>query len=149
MLSIIPRTLCNSSFNITSCLARLQQTLSYAISDFPIQEHEVGRLLNKLIAEDGAGTWPPKVSYKEYWPTELHPYHDICMKMAPLVTTEDVSLDDDTNKERRSQYRTLMEELITTRIDLVAVETCLSVGLTPAAWNGLFGCVSILRHCYR
>ncbi|GME36131.1 hypothetical protein K441DRAFT_612850 [Neofusicoccum parvum] len=118
-------------------------------------QHEAARQLKKLVETDGAGEWPPKTDYTS-WPSELRPYHDIYLEMAPLLSTAQVSLEDSVNQKRRETYRATMRKLLNERVRLPRVEAILAEveggnwdHMTRDAYNGLFGCVALSRHAYR
>jgi hypothetical protein len=117
--------------------------------------HKTGQALLNLVAEDGAGIWPPKSDHIN-WPTALRPFHNIYLELLPLLSTSEPSLDDDANIERRTRYRSLMARLLSERINLSEVEKILSTAeagnwddCPRDAYNGFYCCIAVSRHAYR
>lgn len=119
--------------------------------------HEAAQALRDMIKTDGAGSWPPKASHRDSWPTALRPYHDIFLELAPLLPVDQVSTDDTINQARRVEYQTRLQKLLQERVDLSAVESILLAVekgtdrslLSESACNGLFACIGHLRHGFR
>ena len=118
-------------------------------------QHEVASSLIKLVDQDGAGEWPPKVNHDD-WPLALRPYKDIYLELAPLLPQHEPSLDDGVNNARREIYRSLFRKLLIERVDIARVQKILAtveVGnwdLFPReAYNGFYCCVAVCRHAYR
>ena len=119
--------------------------------------HEAAKALRDMIKTDGAGSWPPKASHRDSWPTALRPYHDIFLELAPLLPIDQVTTDDTINKARRVEYQTRLQKLLQERVDLSAVEAVLSAVeqgidkslLSASACNGLFAYIGHLRHGFR
>ena len=132
----------------TSYIFRIQTT---------IDNHEAVQALRDMIRTDGAGSWPPKASHRDSWPTALHPYHDIFLELAPLLPVEQVSTDDTINQARRVEYQKRLQKLLQERVNLSAVESILLAVekgterslLSESACNGLFACIGHLRHGFR
>ncbi|RJE25565.1 hypothetical protein PHISCL_02105 [Aspergillus sclerotialis] len=137
---------------LTDCL---HESAKYT-SRTAAKQHETDQALQEMIDKDGAGSWPPKASHKDSWPTALRPYHDIFLELAPLLPVYKVSVDDAINQSRRIEFRTRLQELLRERVDLPAVESVLSTVenedpslLQGHAYNGLFACMGYLRHAFR
>ncbi|KAJ5894320.1 hypothetical protein N7495_006011 [Penicillium taxi] len=120
------------------------------------EPHETVQALQSMIEVDGAGTWPPKASYRNSWPVELRPYHDIFIELAPLLPVMDASLDDTVNKVRRTEYQNRLRGLLQERVNIANVEGVLSSAavksssvITNQAYNGFYACISYLRHAFR
>ncbi|KAJ5088342.1 hypothetical protein N7456_011958, partial [Penicillium angulare] len=119
-------------------------------------QHASVHKLQYMIHKDGAGSWPPRGSYRDSWPSELQPYHDIFVKLAPLVPVLDPSMDPSINAMRRDEYRQRVQKLLEQRLDVAKVTSLLSTAMikeysvmTNEAFNGFYACISALRHAYR
>jgi hypothetical protein len=90
----------------------------------PIKErHEVVEVLNDLILEDGAGSWPPLVNHTfSDWPEALQPYRYIYQELASLLPQTVPSLDEAINTARIAEFRCRFQDLLADRIDLIEVE---------------------------
>jgi hypothetical protein len=119
--------------------------------------HETAALLDDLVRTDGAGEWPPRANHvHETWPAPLRPYKDIYYEMAPLLPTSNVSLDDNVNRERITNFRARFRKLLDDKVDLAQVQ-----GLLEAAeagrwdvfprdtYNAFYCCIAWSRHAYR
>jgi hypothetical protein len=120
------------------------------------KDHETAGLLHELIETDGAGSWPPRASHGDMWPLALRPYHDIYLQLAPSLSVQQVSLDDNVNSERCFQYRENMRKLLRDNVNLSEVETILAaveagnqLAFPSDAYNGFFACIALSRHAYR
>ena len=120
------------------------------------KDHETAGLLRELIETDGAGSWPPRASHGDMWPLALRPYHDIYLQLAPSLSVQQVSLDDNVNSERCLQYRETMRKLLQDNVNLPDVEAILAaveagdkLSLPSDAYNGFFACIALSRHAYR
>jgi hypothetical protein len=120
------------------------------------KDHETASLLHELIEMDGAGSWPPRASHGDMWPLALRPYHDIYLQLAPSLSVQQVSLDDNVNSERCSQYRETMRKLLQDNVNLPEVEAILAaleagnkLSFPSDAYNGFFACIALSRHAYR
>lgn len=119
--------------------------------------HETASLLTKLIAEDGAGSWPPRANHDgAAWPAPLRPYQEIYLELGPLLPSAKASLDDEANAARIADFRSKFREQLRSRVDLAQVR-----GLLEAAdagrwdmfprdiYNAFYCCVATCRHAYR
>jgi hypothetical protein len=118
-------------------------------------QHETAWILSELVDKDGAGAWPPKANH-DSWPMALRPYKDIYLELIPLLPAAEPSLDDNVNTERRNKYRSLMQKLLTERINIAHVEEIMAAvdgenwdALPRDAYNGFYACVAVCRHAYR
>lgn len=109
-----------------------------------------------MIETDGAGSWPPKPSYRESWPAALQPYHDIFVDLAPLLPVINVSFDDTVNQSRRTEYQSRLRGLLQERVNMANVKAALSTSkngqasaMTNEAYNGFYACINALRHAFR
>lgn len=118
-------------------------------------QHAVAQTLQEMITNDGAGSWPPRGSYRESWPPELQPFHDIFFELAHLVPVLDPSLVQAVNEARRNEYRKRLQMMLKERVDIEALKATLSDAtgeetcVTNEAYNGFYACISALRHAYR
>ncbi|KAL9114487.1 MAG: hypothetical protein Q9227_001568 [Pyrenula ochraceoflavens] len=126
-------------------------------SDLSILKHqqEMAYAFSELVEKDGAGTWPPKASHYN-WPKALRPYNDIYLELAPHLSVEPPSLDDQVNTKRRNDYRSRMRKFLKERVDLAQVQeilTAVEVGswgvIDRDAYNGFYCCIAVCRHAYR
>lgn len=121
-----------------------------SIQSIPRGSHFVSDILQQLIIQDGAGSWPPRAAYGDYWPLALRPYHEIYLELASSLSVANIPSDSRIIREKRQQYRNQMCSLLSERVNLEAVEATLEMSsLPPEAYNGLFACISHLRHAYR
>lgn len=143
----------------------------YLINRFPLHEgcqdsqireiqslarcNKTAAALATLVAQDGAGAWPPKCDH-DRWPSPLRPYKKIYLELAPLLAAVEPSLDDAENMRKRQRYRSLMRALLSTRVSVADVESLLrlSEGGDETAcpldsYNGFYCCIAVLRHAYR
>jgi len=162
-LTIYTKTICSAFiYAMTVFFGPRNESGSFAPEDVLAQikaiqgDHETARLLQKLIETGGGGSWPPRSSHGDAWPTALRPYHNIYLELAPLLPAREVSLDADVNSKRRLIYRTHMRKLLHDHVDLSAVEAILSAietgdepTLAVDACNGFFACIAISRHSFR
>ena len=142
---------------------RTSRTKATKINDIPETEalslikhrHEIINAYSDLIEKDGAGSWPPRAKHYS-WSHALSPYHDIYLELAPLLSTEQVSLDDGYNTERINDFRSRMRKLLKERIDVAEVReilTAVEAGnwnlIDREAYNGFYSCIAACRHAYR
>ncbi|KAG0577614.1 hypothetical protein KC19_5G167900 [Ceratodon purpureus] len=119
--------------------------------------HETASLLTQLIAEDGAGSWPPRSNHDgAAWPAPLRPYQETYLELGPLLPSAKPSTDDEANRSRIADFRSKFREQLRSRVDLARVR-----GLLEAAdagrwdvfprdtYNAFYCCVGISRHAYR
>lgn len=118
-------------------------------------QHELASVILNLIEEDGAGQWPPRVSYKS-WPETLQIYHDIYQDLVPSLSCPNPSLDDQCNTKRCAAFRARMREMLNERVDLTAVQELLDAAeagnwhrFRRDHYNGFYCAVGNLRHAYR
>jgi hypothetical protein len=84
--------------------------------------HEVARLMSDLINTEGAGSWPPNANHiRSTWPAALRAYQEIYLELAPLLSQETASLDDDVNIARIAGFRSRFRELLQERVVLADV----------------------------
>jgi hypothetical protein len=84
--------------------------------------HEVVEVLNDLVCEDGAGSWPPAANHRlSDWPEPLRPYRHIYLELAALLPQAKPSLDDEVNVSRIAEFRGRFQELLDERVDLAEV----------------------------
>ncbi|KAL3480459.1 hypothetical protein BJX99DRAFT_220272 [Aspergillus californicus] len=113
--------------------------------------------LKHLVDTDGAGTWPPRASHGDTWPSALRPYHEIYLEVAPFLATEDIVLDDSVNAQRIDSFRERLTTLLTSRVDLPSAVETLSAAEDNmdneafhfASYNGFSACIATLRHAFR
>ncbi|OJJ06248.1 hypothetical protein ASPVEDRAFT_45650 [Aspergillus versicolor CBS 583.65] len=114
--------------------------------------------LKHLVNADGAGSWPPRATHGDTWPAVLRPYHDIYLEVAPYLSTENISTNNDVNTERRNSFRERVRKALHERVNLPSVKGILSAtenegnaaGITPpASFNGFSACIAYMRHAYR
>jgi hypothetical protein len=87
------------------------------------EQHEVAKLLNELVREDGAGSWPPLVNHTlSDWPEPLRTYRHIYLELATLLPQETPSLDNRVNTARVAEFRRRFWILLGDRVDLTEVE---------------------------
>lgn len=143
---------------VQSITVVLRPFTSYAFQILiSLGNHEASEALRDMIKIDGAGSWPPKASHRDTWPTVLRPYHDIFLELAPLLPVDRIITNDSVNQVRRVEYRTRMQKLLQERLDLSAIKSLLfavektnNLSLLPAnVCNGLFACIAHLRHAFR
>lgn len=112
--------------------------------------HPVTMALHDLIYRDGAGSWPPKSSYGNSWPTALRPYHAVYMELAPFIATEDLGWEESQQGlTRMKSYRAHARKLLGEKVNIEAVKNALNAPLSPEVYNGFFACIAISRHAYR
>ncbi len=149
---------------LVSWFPRIQNHVKETGDDDVVQDikqlaecHETAALLADLIHTDGAGEWPPRTNHDfTTWPAVLRPYRDIYAEMAPLLPTPDVSLDDEINRTRLSNFRSRFQTLLQDRVDLPQVEQLL-LAAEAGRWdvfprdtyNGFYACIAWCRHAYR
>jgi hypothetical protein len=111
--------------------------------------------LSRLVDEDGAGDWPPRVAHHDL-PFCFQPYHDTYLELVPHLSTATPSLDDTANKERMANFRFSMRELLTRRINISEVESALAKVesgdysyLSRETYNAIYCCIAVCRHAYR
>lgn len=116
---------------------------------------EVASALVKLISEDGAGDWPPRVTHYSL-PACFQPYQDIYLELIPTLSTSTPTLDDAVNKERMVEFRGSMTRLLAERINISEVKAALArfesgdhSSLTREAYNAVYCCIAVSRHAYR
>ena len=125
--------------------------------EYLADRHEVGAALAELIQTDGAGSWPPIANHDHItWPRALRPYKEIYFELAPLLSVEKASLDDEVNRVRIANYRAQFRRLLAERVDLDQVRSLLEAAdaghwdLVPRdVYNAFYCCVSSCRHAYR
>ncbi|KAK7055355.1 hypothetical protein R3P38DRAFT_2846584 [Favolaschia claudopus] len=107
--------------------------------------------LDQLISIGGAGSWPPKASFVDTWPTSLRPYHHVYNSLAHLIPAEKSSLDDDENTTRIQHLRASLLSELQTNVDLAAVRETVNDPdcMRPSGWMGFFACMAHMRHAYR
>lgn len=119
--------------------------------------HETAARLAELIRNDGAGSWPPRAnhSYSD-WPAAFRPYQEVLQEMLRLLAKEKPSLHDQTNVACVTEYRSLYQELLRSKIDLPQVELYLRAAdagqwdvFPRDTYNALYCCVATSRHAYR
>ncbi|KAI3318439.1 hypothetical protein HD806DRAFT_526373 [Xylariaceae sp. AK1471] len=117
--------------------------------------YEAVSALSRLVDEDGAGDWPPRVAHHDL-PSCFQHYQDIYLELVPHLSTATPSLDDDTNKQRMAKFRSSMRKLLAERISISDVELALArvesgdhSSLTRAAYNGIYCSIAVCRHAYR
>ncbi|KAL2831593.1 hypothetical protein BJY01DRAFT_107963 [Aspergillus pseudoustus] len=115
------------------------------------ETHEVVDALCQLVADHGAGTWPPRASHGYSWPAALLPYHEIYLGLAPQLATEDVRAE--AGAARCENFRQTVRSALQKRVNLVEVLAILSnVGedqLKREHCNGFFACIANMRHAFR
>lgn len=119
--------------------------------------HEVGAALADLIQTDGAGSWPPRANHDHTtWPEPLRPYKEIYFELAPLLSVEKASLDDEVNRVRIVNYRAQFRNLLAERVDLDRVKAVLETVergswdvISRDTYNAFYCCISSCRHAYR
>jgi hypothetical protein len=85
-------------------------------------EHEVEKVLNDLVREDGAGSWPPVANHTlSHWPVPLQPYRHLYLELAALLPQAIPSLDDQVNAVRIAEFRRRVRILLNERIDLAEI----------------------------
>lgn len=117
--------------------------------------HEIIEVYSDLVDKDGAGFWPPRAKHYS-WPKSLAPYHDIYLELAPYLSTEQPSMDDAYNTQRRNDFRSRMRKLLRERIDVAEMRkllTAVEAGnwdlIDRDAYNGFYSCIANSRHAYR
>lgn len=118
-------------------------------------QNKTASILFDLVQRDGAGAWPPKATH-DSWPPALRAYKDIYLELIPLLPTAEPSLDDEVNRARIQNYRTLMRKLLEERVDIAEVESIMAAvedgksdALPNAEYNGFYACIAACRHAYR
>ncbi|KAI9708955.1 MAG: hypothetical protein M1820_003649 [Bogoriella megaspora] len=132
-----------------------RDTRDVASQEHTKNPHELIDAYADLVKNDGAGRWPPRAKHHS-WPCALRPYHDIYLELAPLLSNEPPSLDDEYNTERRNEFRSRMRKLLNERIDVAQVRKIL-LAVEAGNWdvidrdvyNGFYSCVAVSRHAYR
>lgn len=116
---------------------------------------QISKSLHELIADGGAGSWPPRATFMDSWPETLKPYHLVYEIVAPLLPVQESSLDDDLNRKLIAVFRARMCVELQRNIDLAVVNETLVRDesgdhlLSNSAWMGFFSCIAYLRHFYR
>jgi hypothetical protein len=119
--------------------------------------HETAALLADLIHKDGAGEWPPRSNHDHTtWPAVLRPYREVYEEMVPLLATANVSLDDEVNMARITDFRSRFRTLLQDRIDLDEVEILLKAAeagqwdvFPRDTFNAFYCYIAWCRHAYR
>ncbi|ATY62009.1 hypothetical protein A9K55_007092 [Cordyceps militaris] len=117
--------------------------------------HELRSQFLELVRDDGAGSWPP-VARHDNWPAALRAYKTVYAELAPLLATEEPSLDDDFNVKRCAEFRARMRASLERNVDRNATAKCLQLVLDGHwselgrdSFNGFYSCIACLRHAYR
>ncbi|KAK4154818.1 hypothetical protein C8A00DRAFT_42494 [Chaetomidium leptoderma] len=119
--------------------------------------HETAALLDDLIHKDGAGEWPPRSNHAHTtWPAALRPYREIYEEMAPLLPRANVSLDNEVNKARITDFRSRLRKLLHEEVKLDQVEQLLKAAeagrwdvFPRETYNAFYCCIAWCRHAYR
>ncbi|KAI9151253.1 hypothetical protein HJFPF1_08452 [Paramyrothecium foliicola] len=119
--------------------------------------HETAEALDELVQKDGAGSWPPRVSYeRDTWPAAVRPYDRILKDLLPQLATPKASLDDDTNSARIADFRSVFRRLLNEHIILEGVEELLKAAeagrwdaFPRDTFNAFYCCLAMSRHAYR
>jgi hypothetical protein len=119
--------------------------------------HETAALLADLIHKDGAGEWPPRSNHDHTtWPAALRAYREIYEEMVPLLSTANVSLDNEVNKARITDFRSRFHTLLDEHVDLDEVEKLLQAAeagqwdvFQRDTYNAFYCCIAWCRHAYR
>ncbi|ETS86188.1 hypothetical protein PFICI_00016 [Pestalotiopsis fici W106-1] len=119
------------------------------------KSHELVSAFSSLVAEDGAGAWPP-VATHSCWPMALRPYKQVYLEMIQHLSVETPSLDDGVNRERCDNFRSLMRKLLAERITIVNVTKLMqqmengNLEILPRDQiNGFYCVIANCRHAYR
>ena len=118
--------------------------------------HETAALLSDLIHKDGAGEWPPRSNHDHTtWPAAVRPYREIYEEMVPLLATANMSLDDEANVARITDFRSRFQTLLHERVDLGEVENLLKAAeagqwdvFPRDTYNAFYCCIASCRHAY-
>ncbi|KAJ7623766.1 hypothetical protein FB45DRAFT_1031673 [Roridomyces roridus] len=123
---------------------------SAQILDDPLQ-HDVLTRLRSLIVVGGAGSWPPRATYRETWPVALRSYDSVYRAMEPSFPVPESSLDNAYNRKIIDSFRERMRSQLETHVDMEQVRKAFegAESCPQGVWLGLFLCVSFLRHSYR
>lgn len=117
--------------------------------------HQLVSSFITLVNEDGAGTWPPRANHSS-WPLALRPYKHVYLEMVQYLSVETPSLNDNVNRERCNSFRSLMQKLLTERINNSHVKEIMqqmesgNLDILPHDQiNGFYCVVAVCRHAYR
>jgi hypothetical protein len=154
-----PRTVFHKSRFFRSSEANTRSTDGGELQDIHnlAECHETAALLSDLIHKDGAGEWPPRSNHDHTtWPAALRPYREIYEEMMPLLATANVSLDDEVNRTRITNFRSRFQALLDERVDLDGVENLLKAAeagqwdvFPRDTYNAFYCCIAWCRHAYR
>ena len=134
-----------------------EECLETPPSDFrttsPVKaNHPLSHALEDLIVGSG-GSWPPRPTYEETWPEALKPYNRIFQTIAPHISVEESSLDDQYNRRVIDTFRARLRQELNLHIRLDDVKAVIpdenTTSLSPPAWMGFFSCITMLRQAYR
>ncbi|RWA03546.1 hypothetical protein EKO27_g11558 [Xylaria grammica] len=84
----------------------------------------VASALIKLVSEDRAGNWPPRVAHYAL-PACFQPYQDIYLKAISGISTTTPMLYDAINKKRMAEFRGTIAKLLAERVNLLDVKAAL------------------------
>lgn len=119
--------------------------------------HKVAAGLSELIHEDGAGSWPPRTNHRSWsWPQPIRPYQQILVTIVADLATSDLSLDDETNRNRITAFRSRFRKLLRDEVDLLRVRHIMEAAnagqwdvFPRDAYNAFYCCIATCRHAYR
>ncbi|KAI5455769.1 hypothetical protein BGZ63DRAFT_368305 [Mariannaea sp. PMI_226] len=117
--------------------------------------HKAAYALAQLVEQDGAGSWPPSASFVS-WPKSLQCYQNIYHELFRSFTVEEPSLCDDFNRQKRYEFRALMQKRLHEKVDLTEVGEIMK-SIEQGNWsimprlqfNALYSIIAYLRHAYR
>lgn len=154
-----PSTILSKSWSFWTAKADNETTDDGTFEDIQnlAECHETAALLTDLIHKDGAGEWPPRANHDHTtWPAALRPYREIYEEMVPLLATSNVSLNDEVNRARITNFRSRFQTLLHQRVDLDEVEKLLKAAeagqwdIFPRdTYNAFYCCIAWCRHAYR
>ncbi|KAJ7504632.1 hypothetical protein B0H11DRAFT_2273243 [Mycena galericulata] len=126
---------------------------SAEILDDPLQ-HPALTCLHDLVVVGGGGTWPPRATSQDSWPSALRPYDAVYRAMESSFPVSESSVDNAHNRKLINSFRLRMRSKLADHINMADVlsaperaesdtEFC-----TQSAGLGYFACMSFLRHSY-
>lgn len=118
---------------------KLQSALSTSLSES----------LERMIRNEGAGSWPPNPTYRDSWPKCLHTYDAVAMQAPPRFVTPELrpTYTDAQLRQRIDDNRLWLQQSLAT-IDVAQVMAALPT-LDANARLGFLACMAYLTHLYR
>ena len=129
------------------CSTDIAPKLSSALSSS--SSSSLASALDDMIRTEGGGSWPPKPTYRDSWPTCLRVYDDVAREAPPRFVTPQLR-PNYTDKELRTRIDDNRQWLQQSLSD-VDVEQVMAVlpELDANARLGFLACMAYLIHLYR